>query len=92
MNEETPPGIGGASEIPGWNDRSSTKSKPKAQRESFAVNIIAGLWRGVDVAVSPPRSGYSVRHFGDHAEARAFAEELSRVTGWPLLDRVGADG
>ncbi len=57
---------------------------------AFKIILAAGLWRGVDVLVEPPTSTRLPRHFREHGAAMAFAEELAKVEGWPIVDRCTA--
>jgi hypothetical protein len=61
---------------------------PQTQREPFVVVIAPAIWKGCDVLVEPPTITHRPRHFGDHAAALTFAEELARVEGWPVRDRT----
>jgi hypothetical protein len=79
---------------PGRDAGSLSKNRPHKQpntrpREAFCVVISRGLWRGIDVMVEPPVARHRMRHFSDRDAAQAHAEELTRVTGWPILDRTG---
>lgn len=58
--------------------------------ETTAVVIIAGLWRGFDVAVDPPVATHPLRHCRDHAEALAVAGAIADNEGWPVLDRTAS--
>lgn len=61
------------------------------QREPFQIVVTRGLWRGVDVMVQPPRPSHSLRHFRDHGKAMTYAEDLARVTGWPVRNLVESE-
>lgn len=58
-------------------------------RRPFAVIIARDLWRRCIVCVEPPTCSRQPVSFPGHAEAMAYAEELARLEGWPLIDRTG---
>ena len=57
--------------------------------ESFAVIISRGLWRSIEVSIEPRTCSHSLRSFRSHAEARAYADDLAQIEGWPVCDRTG---
>jgi len=62
-------------------------------RDLFRIVIAPGVWRGATVTIEPRQIDRPSRTFRDPAEAEAFAADLSRVEGWPILDqRGGRDG
>jgi hypothetical protein len=86
MNDKTPPGYGGVSVHCGEPDPLTTLPENR-NREPFRIVLAPGLWgRRVDVTVQPATVSHSLRSFPNHDAAMAYAEELARVTGWPLHD------
>lgn len=55
--------------------------------DPYSVVIASGVWRGVVVSVEPRTIDRPSREFRDAAAAEAFAAELGRVEGWPVVDR-----
>lgn len=89
MQNADPQGDRRCSMLAGGERPDSTPSPANAQqREPFRVVISRGIWRGCDVLIEPPTIEHRLRHFRDHDEAVTFAEELGRVTGWPITDRA----
>ena len=62
---------------------------PQPTRRPFAVITARDLWRRCVVCVEPATITHQPRSFPDHGAAMAFAEELSRLEGWRLIDRTG---
>lgn len=62
-------------------------SQPQARQ--FRVIIARDLWRRCVVSVEPATITRQPRSFPDHGAAMAYAEELARLEGWPICDRVG---
>lgn len=56
----------------------------------FKVAITPGIWRGFTVSTEPPSWNHPLQSFVDHAAALAFAEKLSALEAWPILDRTEA--
>ncbi len=94
-NESRLPGKGSGSGNHRADDEPTlSRNQPQTQlhqrhRVPFRVVIARGLWRGFDVAVTPPTITHPLRSFHDHATAMAFAEALARLEGWPIIDRTG---
>ncbi|WP_448658296.1 hypothetical protein ACPVPU_12605 [Sphingomonas sp. CJ99] len=48
---------------------------------------------GFDVTVNPPPQGIGHdREFRAYADARAYADQLSKAMGWPVIDQAGDHG
>lgn len=84
-------GSAGASLSIAADKRNLTPNHPDKQpaRRQFRVVLTRGLWRGCIVQVEPATCNHQMRSFPDYPAAIAFAEELAKLEGWPLVDRVG---
>lgn len=88
-NGKSRPGRGG-SERQVTDDRLANSTASATAQRHPAVVITPGIFRGFDVGIDPPVATHQARHFGSHAEAVAFADELSSIEGWPLVDKAEA--
>lgn len=53
----------------------------------FRIILTDGLWARTWVSIEPRRVDLPSRSFTNPDEAAAFADELSRINDWPIVDR-----